>query len=148
MLCWKYKCITSWGMMPHGSSATFWKPLTNGIYCNQHESIIFSFLGGGGVKHPTANFLQTVFKPTDINKKSESRGVNERDTGYRPSPLRSNVRLCEFSGSVITMEYVPWSFSVGSITCESINRFIYLYFLCLNIWFKKDDFIYWGITII
>lgn len=32
------------------------------------------------------------------------------------------MRLCEFSGSVIMMEYIPLSLSVGSITCESINQ--------------------------
>lgn len=71
-----------------------------------------------------------------INKKG--RALESKWERYTPSPLRSSVRLCEFSGSVITMEYIPLSLSVGSITCELINEAaVYFHLHLFNYWFRK-----------
>lgn len=66
-----------------------------------------------------------IFNCISNTKKKEwnsTECVNEWKMRYRPSPLSSSERLCEFSGSVITMEYIPWSFSTGSITWKSIDQ--------------------------
>lgn len=137
------------GSLGYVDTFSAWNLLPSGIHCNQTFHSLFPSQWGWVFDTKKVTMLLPPLFVTVLSiKENRVKLINEREKRrYRPSPLRSSVRLCEFSELVITMEYIPWSFSIGSITCESSNQLFISTFMSL-INGLKNRLIYWVITII